>query len=78
MDRCWEHLRAAGAQLSRLTGDTACSLAGMRDEVEEAARGFELPQTAEAEAVHVFLDGLIEALSDSAIDQAPMVAEAAE
>jgi len=50
MDRCWEHLRAAGAQLSRLTGDTACSLAGMRDEVEEAARGLELPQTAEAEA----------------------------
>lgn len=56
--RCWENLRAIGVELR------SGSIVGIRLAAKEAARSFETATAAEpeAEAVHLFLDGLVGAL----------------
>jgi len=60
--RRWEHLRSIGAVLA----DRTFSLNSLRSDVADAAGYFETATAAEpeAEAVHVFLDGLAQALTD--------------
>jgi hypothetical protein len=57
--RCWDELYRAGKALAE--GGAPHGI------VAAVARDFELPQSPEAEAVHVFLDELAAALEDDGI-----------
>jgi len=61
--RRWERLRDIGAELA---SDYIGSIVGIREAITEAARDFETATAAapEAEAVHVFVDGLVGALGE--------------
>jgi hypothetical protein len=63
--RCWERLRGIG---SYLASNPRQSLAALRQDVAEAAQGFETATSvnARAHAVHVFLEGLLGVLEEMA------------
>jgi hypothetical protein len=60
--RAWDELRAASSELSK----RHCIDSSMLAVIGEVARRFEVPQSPEAEAVDVFLTGLLDALGAAA------------
>jgi hypothetical protein len=71
MDRCWDELYRAGEAIEKGVDP---SLA-----VKAIAYQFDLPQSPEAEAVHVFLDALLGNFADEDLRAAEAaLAEAAE
>jgi hypothetical protein len=59
--RAWDELRAAGGELSNRDGLDSEMIAL----IGEVARRFEVPRSPEAEAVDVFLTGLLDAIGEA-------------
>jgi hypothetical protein len=62
--RAWDELRAAGRELAECHGIKYPQVGAI---VALVARQFEVPRSPEAEAVNVFLDGLLSAFAEAAL-----------
>jgi hypothetical protein len=62
--RAWDELRAAGGELSERHDDIDNK--EIIELVNRVARQFEVPRSPEAEAVNIFLAGLLDAIGEAA------------